>query len=123
MATRIYASEKFEVYKVTDADDRTILPLGYWSLRDPFATANYMTMGNIYLIVDLSKPLITRTFDFAEERDQVIAFLLASNHYRNRLNEPFNLRDFLEANSELKEIDGLKQDLEQHPPVMDFWNY
>lgn len=123
MATRIYTSEKFDVYKVTDPDDRLILPLGYWSLRDPFATSNYMTMGNIYLIIDLSKPIITRTFDFAAEREQVVAFLLASNHYRNRLNEPFNLKAFLDENPELKEIEGLKEDLEKYPPQEDFWNY
>lgn len=125
MATRIYASEKFDVYKVTDPDDRTILPLTYTSLRDPFSVRQYMGMGKIFIIIDNSVPLVRNTFEFFEpdKKEQVVAFLATSRHYRNRINEPFDLHAFFEKNPELKEIPEIKEEIEKYPIVQDFWNY
>lgn len=123
MAKIKFSSDKFDVFQIEDpAQDEVITHLGYWSLRDHVATRNYLTNGPIYILIDKTRPLITELSEFLQkEYEQVIGFQLSTRHYRNRVNEPFDLKSFFESNPEL--LEAFSEELKQYPLEKNFLFY
>jgi len=118
MAQLINETSNYKVYKVTNPNNVEILHLGVWSLMDPIATAKYMSLGKIFILVNKEKPLVTIQEDFfkTQNQDQVIGILLAVSHIRNRVNGYVDFNKIIAENPDLL-VGELKEELEKYPYV------